>query len=84
MAWAEIENYRQLLQEYEQGRDQFAAEEAAYRKEVEQNGDTAELQKRYEELASTRGALETKLDQLKQIRNAAAQKRDAAAQTLVI
>ncbi|HXF32229.1 MAG TPA: hypothetical protein VN522_11980 [Solirubrobacterales bacterium] len=84
MAWAEMENYRQLQQEYEQAREQFVAEESAYRKAVEEHGDTAELRKRYEELSSKRNALESQLDTLKQIRNAAAQNRDAVAQTLVI
>jgi uncharacterized coiled-coil DUF342 family protein len=84
MAWAEIEKYRQLRQEYEHGRDQFVAEETAYREAVKEHGDTPELRKQYEDLVSKRSALESKLGELKQIRSTAAEKRDAVAQTLVI
>jgi chromosome segregation ATPase len=84
MAWAEIENYQQRRKEYEQGREQLVAEEAAYRKALEMASDPVALQKQYHDLVTKRAALEAKLAELKEIRSSAAQQRDEVGQAFSI
>lgn len=85
MSWTEIESYRQLEQEYEREREQFVAEEKAYRDAIESgNGDASVLRGQYADLAAKRIALEHKFEALRQMRNNLAHKRDEVSRALVI
>lgn len=82
MATAEVENYRQLEQDYERERAEYEQMEEAYRK-VEASG-SAEALQLFDELKVKRSALEGLYDQLKDARSDLAQLRETASKKVVL